>query len=58
MKPEICEHDCPGCGMTFSPDVHVCPLEVFDGWEVGVELEPWEIDVLTRRKEKGADYEI
>ncbi len=50
MKPQNCRYDCPGCGMTFGPDVHVCPIEVFDGWEVGKELFPWEKKILNRRR--------
>jgi len=51
MKPENCINDCPGCGMTFAPDVVLCPLNVFDGWEVGRELEPWEWEILKSRRE-------
>jgi hypothetical protein len=35
MKPLNCRFDCPGCLMTFDPDPETCPIEVFDGWEVG-----------------------
>lgn len=38
MSLAHCIKNCPGCGMTFSPDPSICPLPVFDGWREDVEF--------------------
>jgi hypothetical protein len=54
MKPLNCRFDCPGCLMTFDPDPETCPIEVFDGWEVGKDLDQEQFDIIQNRKaEKG-----
>jgi hypothetical protein len=47
-----CERKCHGCGVVFSPDVESCPVEVFDGYKLGVDLGYDEYDILQRRREK------
>ena len=47
-----CEDNCPGCGMTFSPDPSLCPLKVFVGWSFGVELDHSDVEALVIRGAK------
>jgi hypothetical protein len=47
-----CEQKCPGCGVTFSPSVEICPVEVFDNYKLGIDLDYDEYDILQRRREK------
>lgn len=54
MSLAHCKEDCPGCGMTFSPDPASCPLEVFIGWKIDVELTPYDAAFL---KDRGAKFD-
>ena len=47
-----CEQKCPGCGVTFSPSLESCPVEVFDDYKLGIDLDYDEYDILQRRREK------
>jgi hypothetical protein len=47
-----CERKCPGCGVIFSPDVRICPIEVFDAYKLVIDLDHDEYDILQRRREK------
>jgi hypothetical protein len=47
-----CERRCPGCGVVFSPDIEHCPIEVFDHYKLGIDLDYDEYDILLRRREK------
>jgi hypothetical protein len=48
-----CPHArCPGCGMAFSPDVESCPIEVFDAYKLGIDLNYDEYNILQRRRAK------
>ena len=47
-----CERKCPGCGVVFSPDIVCCPIEVFDDYKIGIDLDYDEYDILQRRREK------
>jgi hypothetical protein len=47
-----CEQRCPGCGVTYSPDIEHCPIEVFDDYKLGIDLDYDEYDILQRRRER------
>ncbi len=47
-----CSKKCQGCGMTFSPDPAICPIEVFDGYKLGIDLDYDKYDILQRRRSK------
>ena len=47
-----CGRKCPGCGVVFSPDIVSCPIEVFDDYKLGIDLDYDEYDILQRRREK------
>ena len=47
-----CKRKCPGCGVVFPPDIESCPIEVFDNYKLGIDLEYDEYDILQRRREK------
>ena len=47
-----CERKCPGCGVVFSPDIEKCPIEVFDDYKLGIDLDYDEYDILQRRREE------
>jgi hypothetical protein len=46
------ERKCPGCGVAFSPDIEHCPIEVFDDYKLGIDLDYDEYDILQRRRER------
>jgi hypothetical protein len=50
--PYRCDQKCPGCGVAFSPDIENCPIEVFDDYKLGIDLDYDEYDILRRRREK------
>lgn len=50
MKPDNCLNDCPGCGITFAPDVAICPLTIFAGWELGRDLDIYDFMILEKRR--------
>ncbi len=56
MNYGACQKHCPGCLMTFSPDVNTCPVETFDDWQEGRELTHDEMEVIKSRRLKEQVY--